>query len=304
MQGITMSNRIEWPTFVLIVATYGIFALGLWSATYSMTLAVLFLIISGVMHSSLSHEALHGHPTANAYVNAALVMPALTLFVPYLRFKDTHIAHHRDEYLTDPYDDPETNFIDPEVWGNWPRWRKAIHHWNNTLMGRMAVGPVIGQAAFMTNDVKAILKGDRRVALSWIIHAISVSLTLWLVFKLSNMTFTAYLIASYWSMSILKIRTFLEHRAHDHASSRTVIIEDRGLFSLFFLNNNFHSVHHAHPKIAWYDLPNIYQANKDQYLARNGGYVYSSYKDIFARYFLKSKDPVPHPLWSKSNRRV
>ena len=304
MHGSTMKNRIEWPTFVLIVATYTIFALGLWSASYSMGVAILMLTVSGVLHSSLSHEALHGHPTPSAFVNAALVTPAITLFVPYLRFRDTHIAHHNDENLTDPYDDPETNFIDPEIWENWPLWRKAMHQWNNTLLGRMLLGPIIGQVSFMSSDAKAILNGDRRIALAWTLHAMSVSLTLWLVFNLSDLTFSAYVLASYFSLSILKIRTFLEHRAHDQSASRTVIIEDRGPLALFFLNNNFHSVHHAHPKIAWYDLPHIYHANKEQYLARNGGYAYSSYRDVFAKYFIKAKDPVPHPLWSKSNRRV
>lgn len=304
MHGSTMKNRIEWPTFVLIVTTYAIFALGLWGATYSMGLAVLLLTIAGVLHSSLSHEALHGHPTSSVFVNAVLVTPALTLFVPYLRFRDTHIAHHHDENLTDPYDDPETNFIDPEVWERWPLWRKAVQQWNNTLLGRMIVGPIIGQIVFMYSDAKAILNGNRRIALSWGIHTISVCAIFWFMSHVSNVTFSAYALASYFSLSILKIRTFLEHRAHDHAAARTVIIEDRGLLALFFLNNNFHSVHHAHPKLAWYDLPKIYQSNKDQYLARNEGYAYASYKDVFAEYFVKSKDPVPHPLWSKSNRRV
>jgi fatty acid desaturase len=40
--------------------------------------------------------------------------------VPYLRFRDTHLAHHHDPNLTDPYDDPESNFQDPAVWARTP----------------------------------------------------------------------------------------------------------------------------------------------------------------------------------------
>jgi len=52
-----------------------------------------------------------------------------------------------------------------------------------------------------------------------------------------------------------------------------------------------------HPRTPWYRLPELYQANKERYLGRNGGYRYGSYGEIFRRYFLKAKDPVPHPLW-------
>ena len=31
-----------------------------------------------------------------------------------------HLAHHRDAMLTDPYDDPESNYLDPAVWAGEP----------------------------------------------------------------------------------------------------------------------------------------------------------------------------------------
>ena len=57
----------------------------------------------------------------------------------------------------------------------------------------------------------------------------------------------AYLLAAYLGWSLLKIRTYLEHRAHEAARARTVVIESRGPLALLFLNNNFHVVHHMHP---------------------------------------------------------
>jgi fatty acid desaturase len=106
----------------------------------------------------------------------------------------------------------------------------------------------------------------------------------------------AYGLAAYLALSILKVRTFLEHRAHEKAAGRSVIIEDRGPFSLLFLNNNLHAVHHAHPRVAWYDLPGLYAARREHFLAKNRGYRYRSYAEVFARHFLAAKDPVPHPL--------
>jgi fatty acid desaturase len=107
----------------------------------------------------------------------------------------------------------------------------------------------------------------------------------------------AYLLAVWLGIALLKIRTFLEHRAHEKASGRTVIIEDRGPLALLFLNNNLHVVHHMHPEVPWYRLPALYAARRDHYLRRNGGYVYPSYGQIFRDYLWRAKDPVPHPLW-------
>ena len=78
-----------------------------------------------------------------------------------------------------------------------------------------------------------------------------------------------------------------------------MVIEDRGLFALIFLNNNLHIVHHMHAAVPWYKLPALYWANKDRYLSRNEGYCYRSYGEIFRRYFWRAKDPVPHPLWPR-----
>lgn len=291
-----MKSRFEWPTYLLIAMTYGIFVLGALSASWSQILAIILLTIAGVLHSSLSHEVLHGHPTRYDWLNAVFVMPALTLFVPYFRFRDTHIAHHRDENLTDPYDDPETNFLDPVQWQKLSAWRQRVYLWNNTLLGRMVIGPIIGQLVFMRSDIHAIADGSGRIPLSWVVHIASVAVILWGLLTLTDVSLTTYVMASYFALSILKIRTFLEHRAHEDAPSRTVIIEDRGLFALFFLNNNFHSVHHTYPKVPWYELPELYERTKSEVIARNGGYVYRSYKEILAKYFVRTKDPVPHPL--------
>jgi fatty acid desaturase len=56
-----------------------------------------------------------------------------------------------------------------------------------------------------------------------------------------------------------------------------------------------------HPNVAWYDLPALYATNRAHYLRRNDGYVFTSYGDVFRRYFWHAKDPVPHPLWRKDD---
>lgn len=293
--------RVEWPTLGLIVVCYAGWAVGTtWMAALWLPLGVFVTAFFAALHSSLSHEALHGHPLRERKWNEALVFPALSLFVPYQRFRDTHLAHHRDAILTDPYDDPESNYFDPNVWWRLPRWMQRVLVFNNTLLGRLLIGPLVGQIAFMQSDWREYRAGNRAILRGWLWHGPAMAIVLvWVIF-VSAMPVWAYLVSAYMALSILKIRTFLEHQAHEKARGRTVIIEDRGPLSVIFLNNNLHIVHHMHPKVPWYRLPALYHANRERYLGRNEGYLYRSYGEVFRRHLLRAKDPVPHPLWPRS----
>ena len=287
--------QIEWVT------------LGLWAACMAVWAAALFvlpgllgwaaLVLALVLHASITHEVLHGHPFPSRRASEALVWVNPGLFIPYLRFRDTHLAHHQDANLTDPYDDPETNYVDPARWAALPAPVRVVLAVNNTLAGRMALGPVVAQISFMRDDWRAIRQGDAQVLRGWVMHVPGLIGVLAVV-HVSPMSVWSYLVACYAALSVLKIRTFLEHQAHEKARGRTVIIEDRGPLAFLFLNNNLHVVHHMHPRVPWYRLPALYAAHKDRYLQCNEGYLYGSYLQVFARHFLRAKDPVPHPLWS------
>lgn len=289
-------GSFEWPTLALLLACYALWALGLTVlAMFWLPLGMLAVTLAGALHSSLQHEFIHHHPFRDDRLNEALVFPALSLLIPYRRFRDTHLAHHRDESLTDPYDDPESNYMDPKVWVTLPEWKRTVLRFNNTLLGRLLVGPLIGQVAFIAADARAIAAGDKAVLAAWLLHVPATALVLWLV-ALSPMPLWTYAISAYAALSLLKIRTFLEHRAHDDPAARTAIVEDRGPLALLFLNNNLHVVHHAHPGVPWYALPALYRARREAFLARNRGYRYRSYAEVFARHLVAAKDPIPHPL--------
>ncbi|MGR3321443.1 MAG: fatty acid desaturase [Pseudooceanicola sp.] len=291
-------NPLEWPTIGLLVLCYAGWALATtWLSALWLPAGMILAALTIALHSSLCHEMIHGHPFHDPRANEALVFPALALFVPFRRFRDTHLEHHRDSILTDPYDDPESNYWDPAVWSRLRPWQRRILKANNTLAGRLLIGPAVGQVAFMAADLRDIRRGWPGVLAGWLWHIPAlVPIALWLT-HVSAMPVWAYLVSAYAALSILKIRTFLEHQAHERARGRTVIIEDRGLLAFLFLNNNLHVVHHMHPRTPWYRLPALYWGNRDRYLGRNGGYRYRSYAEIFRRYFLRAKDPVPHPLW-------
>jgi len=208
------------------------------------------------------------------------------------------LSHHRDNNLTDPYDDPESNYLDPAVWARLPGWKQLIYRANNTLAGRILLGPALGQTCFFIEEWRAARRGDHAVWLAWALHLPGLIIVLWLV-SLSPMPLWAYVIGAYFGLGLIKIRTFLEHRANQVVRGRTVIVEGQGFLSFLFLNNSLHAVHHMHPNAAWYDLPQIYRDGKARYQACNEGYIYRSYTQIFRQYFWRAKDPVEHPLWPK-----
>lgn len=289
--------RIEWPTLVLIVLCYlswvaCLFVLPLlW-----MPLGFAVLVCTIVLQSSLQHEVIHGHPFSGRDWGAPLVYVSLNLVIPYERFRDQHLSHHLDSNLTDPYDDPESNYLDPAVWRRLSAPLCWILSANNTLLGRLILGPAISQFSFMAEDFRLIRTGDHHVLRAWVGQLIAAVAVLVIVYW-SPVSIWVYLVACYLALGILKIRTFLEHQAHQKVRGRTVIVEDRGVLAFLFLNNNFHVVHHMHPRVPWYRLPKLYFSNREKYLSRNDSYCFANYAEIFRRYFLRSKDPVPHPLW-------
>ena len=288
---------IEWITLGLIVACYGAWLAALYVLPgINLVLAVLVTGVLVAFHASLTHEVLHGHPFRSKFLNELTMFLPLNLLIPYNRFRDTHLAHHRDALLTDPYDDPESNFQDPVIWAAMPGWKRMLYSVNNTLLGRIVLGPAIGQTCFTLDDARAMSRGDWAVVWAWILHIPGAAIVIWLVMG-TEMPIWAYALSAYIGLGLLKIRTFLEHRAHEKSRARTVIIESHGPLAWLFLYNSLHVVHHMHPGASWYDLPRLYREGKERYLACNEAYVFRSYTQIFRQYFLRAKDPVPHPLW-------
>ncbi len=295
--------RIQWPTFALLAVCYiGIATVTYFAAILSYFVAIPLLSVLLALHSSLQHELLHGNPFKQAGLNDLMGFPAVGLFIPYLRFKTTHLAHHQDEHLTDPYDDPESQYLDPATWQRKPQWLRRIYRFNNTLLGRMLIGPIIGTWDFYRGDLKAAVRGDKHILQAYGLHALGIALaSLWFI-GVANWSIGAWLLAAYGALSLLRVRTFLEHKASPSVDSRTAIVNDRGPFAWIFLFNNLHTVHHKHPRLPWYLLPACYEKHQDYFDKLNNHYHYSSYWLVFKHYFFTAKDPVPHPLLTPESR--
>ena len=289
--------RIEWPTVGLIVLAYGGWmAAGFWLWPAVPWLALAVMAVLAALHSSLTHECLHGHPTRSRWVNEALVTLPLTLIHPYRRYRANHLAHHHDERLTDPFDDPESYYKARFEWAAMPRWFRAVLGINNTLLGRMVLGPVLGAAGFLAAEARLFRRNARGVRRAWMLHGLGL-LPVLAALSLFGIPLWLYLLGVAWpALALISIRTFAEHRWHETPEGRTIIVE-RSPLSWLFLNNNLHIVHHQHPTAPWYALPRLYADRRDHWQALNGGYVYRNYWQLFRAHALRAKEPVVHPSW-------
>lgn len=288
--------RTEWPTVLLIAGCYGAWAVSgliLWPDFPAV--AFILLTLSIALHSSLMHEASHGHPTRNALVNEFMVGLPIGLVYAYRRFKSLHLRHHADERLTDPFDDPESYYRALWKYQELPSWLRGLLSVNNSMVGRFVIGPAIANAGFLLTDAGLIAAGDRAVRRAWLHHAIGLAVLLPVVLFAFEVPLWAYLAAAYLGQSFIAIRTFAEHQWSERPDGRTIIVE-RSPLSLLFLNNNLHLVHHKMPTVAWYELPRLFRERREEWIRMNGDYCYPNYLALLKDFAFRPKEPVVHPV--------
>jgi fatty acid desaturase len=289
--------KIEWPTVALIAACYASWAgagFFLWPSYPIAALVVLVLTVA--LQSSIMHEVLHGHPTRSALVNEAFVALPIGLVWPYRRFKWVHLRHHADERLTDPFDDPESYY--QALWQHeeMPDAMKFLLRINNTMVGRFFLGPWMASIGFFISDAKLIAAGDRAVRKAWLLHAAGLAVVVPIVIFGFGMPLWLYILVPVWfGQAFIAIRTYAEHQWSENPEGRTVIVE-RSPLSFLFLNNNLHFVHHKQPTVAWYRLPKLFRERRAEWVAANGNYVFPNYFSLFKSFAFKAKEPVVHPV--------
>jgi fatty acid desaturase len=289
-------SRIEWPTLGLIVLVYATLGALVWfHASLPWWIILIVGSYTACLHSSLQHEVLHGHPTRSRRVNEALVFVAPHLWLPYGRYRDLHLAHHNDLNLTCPVRDPESYYLLPDRWAAMSGLRQNLHKFNNTLFGRMLIGPAISIIQFWGDEFRQMYLGKHRIIKCWALFVLSSSIVLAYVWWCGMPIWQYLLLVCYPAISLALVRSFCEHQAAEDVGHRTILVEASPFWSLLFLNNNLHIAHHERPKIAWYRLPAFYREEKDRLLSRNGHYLKLGYGQIFMQYFFHVKEEMPHP---------
>ncbi|MFD1558221.1 fatty acid desaturase [Paraburkholderia silviterrae] len=296
----SFTARTEWPTWLLIVVIYGGWAgvlLLVGAGHLSIAAGTPLLVVLCAWHMSLQHELLHGHPTRWPALNRLLGWPPLAIWFPYTLYRETHLEHHRDEALTVPGVDPETNYVLRERWARLARWRRALWYARKTFVGRVVVGPPMSVAAMLLDAWRAWRGGERRQAPLWLGHCASVAVVLAGVQFVAAIPWWYYLLAISWpALGLAMIRSLYEHRAVSHPKAR-IVINEAGLFMrLLYLNNNYHLVHHDLPDLPWFHLPRAYRMRREAYRSKCEGFVISGYGELLKRYALRHTDQPTHPF--------
>jgi fatty acid desaturase len=289
---------LELPTLAVAAAVYAAFGLVTWFYhDLPLWLSAPLGCVLLAWHGSLQHETIHGHPTNSRRLNTLLGWLPLSLWISYEAYRRTHLLHHRfgGRHLTDPVRDPESYFVDAGTWLRFGRLRRALFAFRCTLIGRLLVGPALTIPMFWAHELHRLKRGALREWLRLLEHAAGAALVLVWVVGVCGIPLWIYVLCfCYPSVSLGQLRSFAEHRYDQDPARRTVVVETNAFFSLLFLNNNLHVVHHDEPGIAWYRLPEAWRLKRSALaeppLVYRGGYV-----EILRRHAFRPIIPVAHP---------
>jgi fatty acid desaturase len=282
-------QRVEWATIAVAAAiAIGFAAVLVWHDRIPVIVELSVLAALGAWYNSLQHEVIHGHPTPWPLVNTSLATAPLGLVVPFARYRETHLAHHRSPRLTDPEQDPESFYVPRGTWEKAGRAHRAWLAANGTLGGRMVLGPFTAAARWTRLGVAGMTTpaGRRRMLL----HVLAVAAVLVIV-GVSGLPIWIYVVGVAWGGGALSLlRSFAEHRSPDEldpGASPSAVVRTGWFFSLLYLNNNLHHTHHARPGVPWFRLPAAHTALDGDRAAAAGAGLYRGYREVTRRFLLR-----------------
>ncbi len=296
----TSLRRLEWPTMAI-----GITIFGGWLATTRFHRALPTPVVIALLgwllawSSSFQHEVLHGHPTPWRWLNDAIGRITLELWLPYDHYKRTHLRHHRDEYLTDPFDDPESKYVAGRRWEEIGPTLRALLRLNRTLVGRLVVGPLLTVWAYLVGQFNELISGEGKPGEGdprsrWACHVPYAAFTvLWLM--MNHVEWWHYALSMWIAQGLIHLRSFAEHRWMPDGVGRSASVASRGPLAVLFLNNNLHTAHHRRMGLAWYQLPAFARRIDAPAIAAAGAGSFTSYGEVFRRYAVRSIDDAVYP---------
>ena len=214
----------------------------LWNVAFSHVFLPRSAVVGAHRDRRLDHRlatepparTIHGHPTRNRRANEAIGCWPLSLWLPYVIYRSTHLAHHRDEHLTDPLDDPESYYWAEHQWGALGRLARAIVAAQSTLLGRVTLGPAWTIARFFRFLGSDLRRGKGRTRAIVARHLLECAVVLAWVIGVCGMPFWVYVACFiYPGASLALIRSFAEHRAEKEVGKRTAIVENTRILGRF-----------------------------------------------------------------------
>jgi fatty acid desaturase len=288
---------MEWPTLVLIASVYGSWLLAVaFAHALGPVVTCALLAVIACWFTSLQHELLHGHPTRWRPLNRCLGILPLAVWYPYDFYRVSHLAHHRDERVTYPQFDPESNYIAVSDYAALSRCHRVLRRTQRTLAGRMLIGPALVIVPLWMDIVRKPWRGDFAETRTWVEHLVLLAVVLWALDRHAGIGPLQYLLlVGYPALGLALLRSFYEHRPADDPAHRVVVNEAGWFWRVLFLNNNYHAIHHEQPHLPWYRIRAHYLADREGVLRRNGGFLVPGYGSLLRRHAVRAVDSPIHP---------
>lgn len=289
--------RHDGPTWLVAFTLYGSWAALIW---FHAVLAWWVIMPLGTYivawHFSLQHEAIHSFLSAPKWLRWAVVLPPVGLWLPFPLYFAAHRKHHQNTHLTEPGVDTESVYWKKDDWAKLSSVRRAVLMANQTLAGRVLVGPLLRLEKLVLRETARVATRDFSHLPHWVAHVIMVGALFWYISAVAGMPWWQYVLLIAWpAFGLGWVRSFIEHRYGERPGQRTAITESNLFWSLLFLNNNLHAVHHVFPKMPWYEIPAYWQVNREKILAHNANYHFGGYGEIARRWLLKPVFTPSHP---------
>ena len=288
---------MDGPTWIVALVLYGSWFLLVW---YHARLPWWVIMPVGAYitawHFSLQHEAIHSFRGVPAWLRFAVVFPPLGMWFPFPLYRKSHSTHHRDDDLTVPGVDTESYYVRQAEWQRMGRFRRALLIINQTLLGRLVIGPPLRLWILIVRETERVRRGDRSHLPHWAVHIVALGVLFWFISGVCKFPWWQYvLLVAYPGMSLGLLRAFTEHRAAQDHQERTAAVESNVVFGLLFLYNNLHVVHHRTPRMPWYEIPRYYREHREELMAYNDNFVYRGYAQLAWRYLVVPVFSPVHP---------
>jgi fatty acid desaturase len=290
------NRRIEWVTLGLFAGFYAawlVVILGHDSLPWPAEVGALALL--GGFYMSLQHEALHGHPTGWRGFNTTLAFAPLSLWLPYLGYRSSHMVHHHTD-ITDPQFDPESFYLRPTDWSSAGVVKRTYILITRTMIGRLTIGAVHSIGRYLWRELRN-LRSSRASARRWAAHIAAAVVLSWWLFAVVGVPAWEYLLGFViLGQSFTLLRSFVEHCAVAEGT-RSAVVKAGPVMSLMYLNNNLHHTHHAEPSTPWYELPALHRTLEADDVASLGAGLYRrGYIEVARRNFVRPFCQPDHPL--------
>jgi ring-1,2-phenylacetyl-CoA epoxidase subunit PaaE len=270
-EGITQIPRPEepipalaWPTFALFASAFAIWVgstLGGLNGFWPVPISVLINGLTAFLMFSVAHECSHGTASSKQTFNLWLGRLATPFLLPvgsFKAFRFIHMQHHRftnhaDGSDPDHYTQSGTKLLLPILW------MTTDFNYFRFYLSRISARPrpekveILVSSAIVAAAIAALIISG---------YAVEV-----LVYYVIPSRIAVFILA--WSFDWLPHHELTDTVESDKFRATRNIIGAERILTPLLLYQNYHLVHHLHPRIPFYRYVAVWHKSEKSYLANN-----------------------------------